>query len=323
MIGPMAGPTGEQLHMAVQVDNKLGVITQQQTEQLERSNAQPVPPAVSFMDVVHEAPRLMELLTPECLKALTATCTQLRRNFRHRVTTITMTNERDQAMLIANKWPRLVIVVISTRLSYEEEMTSLDHFTPYLSKREWATMVRIKVEEGGRRNWFSRFKHSVALVVRARHQSSEDMDTKAYDVALTRLATEWVAKTRSVSICMYSTSKAANLNPTKHLHTGNWACLESICCIGQYDDALPVSCFWDMQSSNLQNLRMYYCSLGADMIQVLVTICPHLRNLTLTECKVDAAALACLSQACFSRLCNLSISTTLLGCHSINMQKTT
>ena len=149
MIGPMAA--GEQLHMAVQVANKLGVDPQQKTEPSERSNAQPIPPAVSFMDVVHEAPRLMELLTSASLKALTATCTQLRRNFHHRVTTITMTNEQDQAMLFANKWPRLVIVVISTRLSYEEEMTSLDDFTPYLSKREWATMVRIKVEEGGRR----------------------------------------------------------------------------------------------------------------------------------------------------------------------------
>ena len=159
MIGPMAA--GEQLHMAVQVANKLGVDPQQKTEPPERSNAQPIPPAVSFMDVVHEAPRLMELLTPASFKASTATCTQLRRNFRHRVTTIT-TNEQDQAMLFANKWPRLVIVVISTRLSYEEEMSSLDHFTPYLSKREWATMMRIKVEEGGRRKWHSRFKHSVA-----------------------------------------------------------------------------------------------------------------------------------------------------------------
>ena len=95
MAGPMAA--GEQLHMAAQVENKLGGNIQERTKQPERSLAQPVPPAVSFMEVVHEAPRFMELMTPECLKALTATCTQLRRDFRHRVTTITMTNEQDQA----------------------------------------------------------------------------------------------------------------------------------------------------------------------------------------------------------------------------------
>jgi len=73
--GPM--PVGEQFHMAVQVEN---TATQQQTEQSEHSNAQPAPPAVSFMEVVHEAPRLMELLTPECVKAVTATCTELRQD---------------------------------------------------------------------------------------------------------------------------------------------------------------------------------------------------------------------------------------------------
>lgn len=90
-----------------------------------------------------------------------------------------MTNEPGQAMLFANKWPRLVITklghlsaksiamifIISTTLmiSFEEEMTSFDHFTPYLSEKEWATMVRIKfealeestllVEEGDLTNW--------------------------------------------------------------------------------------------------------------------------------------------------------------------------
>ncbi len=49
------------------------------------------------------------------------------------------------------------------------------------------------------------------------------------------------------------------------------------------------------------------------MIQSLVTTCPHLCNLSLTGCKIDTAALACLNQARFSRLDNLSISITLLG----------
>ena len=279
------------------------------------------------MEAVHEAPRLMESMTPECLKALTATCTQLRRDFRHRVTTITMTNEQDQAMLFADKWPRLVMVVISSAFSLEERLTMLCErlrtrkagvkFTPYLSKREWATIMRIRVEEDDLTDLTdleSSFNESEAFVVRARHQ---DMNIKAYGVALARLATKWEAKARR----LFLTSQSADLNPFKHLHMSGWPWLERIDCSGECGNKLPVCCFWGGHLPNLQNVNMVHCCLGAIIVQPLVSTCPHLCNLTLTECKVDAAALACLSQACFSKLGNLSISTTPQGCHNISMRK--
>ncbi len=304
----------ERLHMAAQMENKPGVDAQQKTAQPELTNAQFIPPAVSFMEVVHQAPRLMELLTAECLKALTATCTELRRDFCHPVTTINMTNEQDQAMLLADKWPSLVMVVISTTLTWQGRPTLFHHFTPYLSEREWATMVRIQVQEGDLTDSESVFKESVALVVRSSHQSSQDMDTKAYGIALARLATEWAAKARSICITMSltsdsanMTSESANMNPLKHLHIGDWPCLKDLSCYGQYGSVLPVTCFWREHSSNLQTILLSQCSLGADMIQSLVTSCPRLRTLELIACKVDAAALACLSQDYFSRLRNLII----------------
>ncbi len=310
--------------MAVQVGDKLGVDTKQETEQPESSNAQLIAPAVSFMEVVHEAPRLMELLTPECLKALTATCTQLRQDFCQRVTTITMTNEEDRAMLFADKWPSLVMIVISNKFSLDEKLawiqerlTTRKFSTSYLSKREWATIMRIKVEEGDVADSESSFNQSEALVVRARHQSSQDINIKAYGVALACLATEWEAKTRYLSL----TSESADLNPFKHLHTGGWPCLERINCSGKCGNELPVSCFWGESLPILQNVHMVRCSLGANIVQPLVTACPHLCSLTLTECKVDAAALACLRQAYFSRPGNLSINTTPQGCHNITMRK--
>ena len=313
--------------MAAQVENKLGGNIQERTKQPERSLAQPIPPAVSFMEVVHEAPRLMELMTPECLKALTATCTQLRRDFRHRVTTITMTNEQDQAMLFADKWPRLVMVVISNAFSLEERLTTLRErlttrkvgvkFTPYLSKREWATIMHIRVEEDDVIEFESSFNQSEAFVVRARHQSSQDMNIKTYGVALARLATKCETKARRLSL----TSQSADLNPFKHLHMSGWPCLKRIDCFGECGNKLPVCCFWGGHLPNLQNVYMVHCRLGADIVQPLVSTCPHLCNLTLTECKVDATALACLSQASFSRLGYLSINTTPQGCHNISMRK--
>ncbi len=264
------------------------------------------------MEVVQQAPRLMELLTSECVKALTATCTQLRQDFRDHVTIIRMENEQGQAMLRADKWPSLVMVVFSTTLSITEQLTA-NLATPYLSERKWATIVRIEVEESSdvSSGWRSGFKQTVALMVKASHQSFQDIDTKAYGVAPARLATEWVAKARSIFISIRS--EPACMIPFKHLHMGNWPNLESISCLARCGDALPFSCFWGDSSSNLQSFHMMQCSLGADTIQSLVTTCPHLCNVSLTGCKIDATALACLSQARFSRLYSLSISKTPLG----------
>ena len=259
----------------------------------------------------------MELLTAECVKALTATCTQLRQDFRDHVTITKMENEQDQAMLCADKWPSLVMVVFSTTThSITEQLTATGNFaTRYLSEREWATMVRIEVKESSDDSigWRSGFKQTVALMVKASHQSSQNIDTKAYGVALASLATEWVVKARSIFKSIRS--EPALMIPFKHLHLGDWQNLESISCIAlRGGNALPFSCLWGDFSSNLQTFHMMQCSLGVDMIQSLVTTCPHV---SLTGCKIDAAALTCLSQARFSGPDILSISTTPLGWPSV------
>ncbi len=199
--------------------------------------------------------------------------------------------------------------VVGTTLTSEEQLSKFetDLFTPYLSEKEWATMVRIQVQEGDLTSWKSGFKQSLALAVTASHKCSQDMDPKAYGIAMSRLAIEWVAKTQSICVVMHLTSESAYMNPLTHLHAGDWPCLEHLNCLGRYGNVLPVSCFWGEHMSNLHDIQMFKCSLGADMIQSLVSTCPHLRNLTLIGCKVDAAALAYLSQVCFLRLCNLII----------------
>lgn len=98
---------------------------------------------------------------------------------------------------------------------------------------------------------------------------------------------------------------------------GDWPCLDSIICQADYGNAPPVSCFWGESSSNVRTFEMMQCSLAADMIQSLVTTCPHLCDLSLTDCKIDAAALACLNQARFSTLDNLSITDAPLAWSSV------
>ncbi len=78
-------------------------IAQQVARQSDWKIAQLTFPAVTIFDVVQQAPRFLELLVPEGVKALTATCTQLCLDFRSSVTTMQMTNSQDTAMLCTDK----------------------------------------------------------------------------------------------------------------------------------------------------------------------------------------------------------------------------
>ncbi len=144
-------------------------------------------------------------------------------------------------MLFAHKWPRLVMVVISTTFSTEQlkQQPSSNRFRSCLSEEEWATLVSIETKgsSDGPSSWRSGFKRNVALLA-ARHQSSQNLDTKAHGVALARLAAQWAAKTQLILTSL--TSESAYVNAFRHLRMGEWPCLERIMCRGSYGNALPV-----------------------------------------------------------------------------------
>ena len=75
-----SGAVEQPYHTAVQVGNMQDFSVQQVVRQPDHEGAQVTFPAATVFDVVQQAPRLLELLTPEGIKALTATCTQLRQD---------------------------------------------------------------------------------------------------------------------------------------------------------------------------------------------------------------------------------------------------
>ena len=72
----------------VQVGNMQDFRAQQVARQPDCKGAQLIFPAITIFDVVRQAPRFLESLIPEGVKALTATCTQLRQEICASVTTI-------------------------------------------------------------------------------------------------------------------------------------------------------------------------------------------------------------------------------------------
>ena len=133
--------------------------------------AEPVSPAITIFEVVQQTPRFMELLTPEGVKALTATCKKLRQGLRCSVTTIQLTNQ-GIATLHADKWPSLVMVVVSSAYNFDQKQSG-SHPESYLPKREWSTLMSL-IGHQASTNDVSLVQQSVALVVRASHQSSQN-----------------------------------------------------------------------------------------------------------------------------------------------------
>lgn len=282
---------------AVQPDSARRFSAQQMAGQPDHKCAEPVSPAITIFEVVQQTPRFMELLTPEGVKALTATCKKLRQGLRCSVTTIQLTNQ-GIATLHADKWPSLVMVVVSSAYNFDQKQSG-SHPESYLPKREWSTLMSL-IGHQASTNDVSLVQQSVALVVRASHQSSQNLDTRAHDIALARLAKAWQGKTQSIRMYL-NWWILQHMDPVKHLQTGSWPHLWFIIFYGNLGNALPISCFWGEGSSNVKQAEMSHCRLDAEAIQSLVTACPHLSVLTLAGCKLEAAALSCLNQACLSR----------------------
>ena len=73
----------------------------------------PTRSAVTLMDVVHAAPRLLEVLPPESLKALSATCSFLHTWTRTRITALTLPTCDHLTLLQPQQWPSLCVVWIT------------------------------------------------------------------------------------------------------------------------------------------------------------------------------------------------------------------
>ncbi len=91
--------------------------------------------AVTLSEVVHAAPRLLEVLPPVSLKALSATCSFLHTWTRTQVTVLTLPVSHHLTLLQPQQWPTLCVVWITATTSTLES-ASLQHF-----RRNWVVLA--------------------------------------------------------------------------------------------------------------------------------------------------------------------------------------
>ncbi|KAL0032555.1 hypothetical protein WJX77_007352 [Trebouxia sp. C0004] len=68
--------------------------------------------AITFTEVVHQAPRLMELLPPESLKALSGVCRFLHNYCRSLVNCIMVTDPTEIRYIQSKDWPKLGLIFL-------------------------------------------------------------------------------------------------------------------------------------------------------------------------------------------------------------------
>ena len=104
----------------------------------------------SFVDVLHEAPTLLEELPPEAVKALSATCRSLRTLFCAQVKVASLMHAEEASKLCCTTWPHLLMVVftcgpqLASKLSARWEV--LMGLT--LSSSSWGCKTAVLVRSG-------------------------------------------------------------------------------------------------------------------------------------------------------------------------------
>ena len=97
-------------------------------------------PVHSFIQILHEAPRLMELLPAAAAKNLSAACRSLRTSFRQQVKVIHF-NSTDTSKLCCETWPQLVMVTCDYGSSFDRHLSA-----------QWECLLDMSVESAHSRS---------------------------------------------------------------------------------------------------------------------------------------------------------------------------
>lgn len=108
------------------------------TKQQQSSTACAKATASAFLDIIHQAPRLLELLAADSLKALAATSRNLREVVHCQVTVISLKHEEDIAWLIKGSWPHLSMVIL------HDQEYAYSRFSALLSHK-WRLRARVNL----------------------------------------------------------------------------------------------------------------------------------------------------------------------------------
>lgn len=98
--------------------------------------------AVALTDVLHQAPRLLEVLPQDSRKALSAASKTLHEMAHSLVTIITIEHVEDIALLAKGSWPHLSMVILT-------KQRRIPHPDIRVLRRRWQLLACVSLGESG------------------------------------------------------------------------------------------------------------------------------------------------------------------------------
>lgn len=247
----------------------------------------------SFMDVLYETPRLLEVLPPATLKNLSATCRSLRTSFCAQVRVIGLSDPEEASKLSCVTWPQLVLVVCT------DVNLRKSHFSA-----DWEYMLGM-VMDGACYSAVMLRSHSADSL------SVVDLPSQ-HCVALADLAD----KHRHATTFMHLQGPLMGCSAVQILTQGRWSVLERLrVCQAPQLGVDSVSHLCNLQS--LTDVTISDCCLDAAALMQLSTGWPLLERIQLNNNGLDANTISALPRDKWPDLFLLELGSNTLGAAGI------
>ena len=247
----------------------------------------------SLLDVVHEVPELLEVLLPEELKTLSATCRSVRTSFCARVRVISLADPADAMKLCCTTWPQLLMVV------------STSGVTSKLSA-QWHYLVDVTLEWSG--PLFTR-THETAVLVRPHkqlHSPLTDLPSQYCDVL-----SGFTDKHRHKAKIMELRGPFVGCSVIQALTRDIWPAEQKLKLASQQLGVESMSHLSDSLHS-LTYISVRDSSLDARAHSNLGTRWPQLQDIALCSDQLDLSVISALTQAKWAHLYHLTLIYSML-----------
>ncbi len=258
--------------------------------------------AITFIEVVHQAPRLMELLPPESLKALSGVCHFLHRYCRSLVRGIMVADPSDMRHILSKAWPKLGLIFLSFIGDYAKSH-DMDYYDSLLND-QWTSRWSLVL-------WGEEFRgDSVGAIIWLVNPAQADLNqSRIISQAHHAFLLSWLRSRLSGPIDVRLLRNCLGAAGFKYLSSGNWPNLVELDLCGRNVHAHAVAFLVQGQWSGLRALNLSNNQLDALSIAYLVKgNWPYLTRLDLSCNDLDATAVAQLIEGNWSELQMLDLS---------------
>ena len=287
-------------------------------------------PTRSLIEILHEAPALLEALPPAALKSLSSTCKTLRTSFYAQVRTITLSCCGDASQVFCTTWPNLLMVACPHECEMKSKLPAQWEYTMDIQIRDqhWkatAVLIRSQQQPHTPSSDLSRQHCAVLSDFCEKHRSSARaiylhgphvgcrvlqslMHSSQPQLESIPLMDSPQLSDSCCSVTNVSIS-GSFLNVSALLQMGTtWPRLQHLDLSNTQLDANAVWALTQVKWTDLDTLYLDVNNLGTSGVQHLVSCSwPSLVWLSLNNTCIDAPALQCLAQGQWPELTDLSL----------------